>query len=178
LGRGELQAKIPLIVSNHPDLQARAETYGIPFYHLPVTQEIKAEQESADQDLLFEHGVDLVVLARHMQILTPKFVDAHPNRIINIHHSLLPAFAGADPYRRAHGRGLEDHRRDSPLRHRGARRRAHHPPERRPRNPPRQSAEDLARLGMEVERRVLARAVRWHLEDRILVKGNRTVIFG
>jgi formyltetrahydrofolate deformylase len=104
---GELKAQIPLVVSNHPDLASRAEIYGIPFHNLPVTKETKAEQESRVLDLLYEHGVDVVVLARYMQILTPKFVAAYPSGIINIHHSFLPAFAGADPYRRAHERGVK-----------------------------------------------------------------------
>jgi formyltetrahydrofolate deformylase len=173
---GELEAQIPLVVSNHPNLEARAASYGIPFYHLPVTKETKAEQESRVLDLLFEHGVDLVVLARYMQILSPKFVAAYPSGIINIHHSFLPAFAGADPYRRAHERGVKtigatahyvtDELDAGPIIHQDVAHVTH-----------RDTVEDLARLGREVERRVLARAVRWHLEDRILVDGNRTVVF-
>jgi formyltetrahydrofolate deformylase len=173
---GELEAQVPLVVSNHPELEARAESYGIPFYHLPVTKETKAEQESGVLDLLFEHGVNLVVLARYMQILSPKFVAAYPNSIINIHHSFLPAFAGADPYRRAHERGVKtigatahyvtDELDAGPIIHQDVAHVTH-----------RDTVDDLARLGREVERRVLARAVRWHLEDRILVDGNRTVVF-
>ena len=173
---GELDAEIPLVVSNHPDLAPRAETYGIPFYYLPVTRETKAEQEAQILDLLFEHGVDLVVLARYMQILTPKFVSAYPSRIVNIHHSFLPAFAGPDPYRRAHDRGVKtigatahyvtEELDAGPIIHQDVAHVTH-----------RDSVEDLVRLGREVERRVLARAVRWHLEDRILVDGNRTVVF-
>ena len=173
---GELDAEIPLVVSNHPDLTSRAETYGIPFYYLPVTRETKAEQEAQILDLLFEHGVDLVVLARYMQILTPKFVSAYPSRIVNIHHSFLPAFAGPDPYRRAHDRGVKtigatahyvtEELDAGPIIHQDVAHVTH-----------RDSVEDLVRLGREVERRVLARAVRWHLEDRILVDGNRTVVF-
>ena len=173
---GELDAEIPLVVSNHPDLAPRAETYGIPFYYLPVTRETKAEQEAQILDLLFEHGVDLVVLARYMQILTPKFVGTYPSRIVNIHHSFLPAFAGPDPYRRAHDRGVKtigatahyvtEELDAGPIIHQDVAHVTH-----------RDSVEDLVRLGREVERRVLARAVRWHLEDRILVDGNRTVVF-
>jgi formyltetrahydrofolate deformylase len=173
---GELKAQIPLVVSNHPDLASRAEIYGIPFRHLPVTKETKAEQESRVLDLLYEHGVDVVVLARYMQILTPKFVAAYPARIINIHHSFLPAFAGADPYRRAHERGVKTigatahyvtEKLDAgPIIHQDVAHVTH-----------RDTVEDLVSLGREVERRVLARAVRWHLEDRILVDGNRTVVF-
>ncbi|MFL5991060.1 MAG: formyltetrahydrofolate deformylase [Rubrobacteraceae bacterium] len=173
---GELDAEIPLVVSNHPDLASRAEIYGIPFHHLPVTKETKAEQEGKVLDLLFEHGVDVVVLARYMQVLSPKFVDAYPSGIINIHHSFLPAFAGADPYRRAHDRGVKtigatahyvtEELDAGPIIHQDVAHVTH-----------RDTVEDLVRLGREVERRVLARAVRWHLEDRILVDGNRCVVF-
>jgi formyltetrahydrofolate deformylase len=173
---GELDAEIPLVVSNHPDLASRAGIYGIPFHHLPVTKETKAEQEGKVLDLLFEHGVDVVVLARYMQILSPKLVDAYPSGIINIHHSFLPAFAGADPYRRAHDRGVKtigatahyvtEELDAGPIIHQDVAHVTH-----------RDTVEDLVRLGREVERRVLARAVRWHLEDRILVDGNRCVVF-
>jgi formyltetrahydrofolate deformylase len=173
---GELDAEIPLVVSNHPDLAARAESYGIPFYHLPVTHETKAEQESEILSLLFDCGVNLVVLARYMQILSPKFVSAYPSAIINIHHSFLPAFAGADPYRRAHERGVKtigatahyvtEELDAGPIIHQDVAHVTH-----------RDTVEGLALLGREVERRVLARAVRWHLEDRVLVDGNSTVVF-
>ncbi|MEW6637235.1 MAG: formyltetrahydrofolate deformylase [Actinomycetota bacterium] len=173
---GELDAHIPLVVSNHPDLASRAEGYGIPFHHLPVTKERKAEQEAKVLDLLAEHEVDLIVLARYMQILTPGFVSAYPERIINIHHSFLPAFVGADPYRRAHERGVKiigatahyvtEELDAGPIIHQDVAHVSH-----------RDTVDDLVRLGREVERRVLARAVRWHLEDRVLVDGNRTVVF-
>jgi formyltetrahydrofolate deformylase len=172
----ELKAQIPLVVSNHPDLASRAEIYGIPFHHLPVTKETKAEQESEVLALLDEHGIDLVVLARYMQILTPRFVGAYPAGIINIHHSFLPAFAGADPYRRAHERGVKtigatahyvtEELDAGPIIHQDVAHVTH-----------RDTVEDLVSLGREVERRVLARAVRWHLEDRILVDDARTVVF-
>jgi formyltetrahydrofolate deformylase len=172
---GELEAQIPLVVSNHPDLASRTEHYGIPFHHLPVT-ETKAVQESRVLDLLYEHDVDLVVLARYMQILTPKFVAAYPSAIINIHHSFLPDFAGADPYRRAHERGVKtigatahyvtEELDAGPIIHQDVAHVTH-----------RDTVEDLVSLGREVERRVLARAVRWHLEDRILVDGDRAVVF-
>jgi formyltetrahydrofolate deformylase len=126
--------------------------------------------------LLAEHDVDLVVLARYMQILSPAFVDTYPDRIVNIHHSFLPAFAGADPYRRAHERGVKTIGATAhyvtgeldagPIIHQDVAHVTH-----------RDRVEDLVRLGSEVERRVLARAVRWHLEDRILVDGVRTVVF-
>jgi formyltetrahydrofolate deformylase len=173
---GELEAEIPLVISNHPELASRVEAYGIPFYHLPVSKETKTEQESTVLGLLAEQGVDLVVLARYMQILSPAFVDAYPNRIVNIHHSFLPAFAGADPYRRAHERGVKtigatahyvtDELDAGPIIHQDVAHVTH-----------RDTVDDLVRLGREVERRVLARAVRWHLEDRILVDGVRTVVF-
>jgi formyltetrahydrofolate deformylase len=172
---GELDAEIPLVISNHLDLAPKVETYGIPFYHLPVNRKAKTEQESKMLDLLAEHGIDLV-LARYMQILSPEFVGAYPDRIVNIHHSFLPAFAGADPYRRAYERGVKtigatahyaiEELDAGPIIHQDVAHVTH-----------RDTVEDLVRLGSEVERRVLARAVRWHLEDRILVDGVRTVVF-
>jgi formyltetrahydrofolate deformylase len=173
---GELDAEIPFVVSKHPDLAPRVESHGIPFYHLPVTKETKAEQESEILGLLSESRIDVVVLARYMQILTPEFVDAYRDRLINIHHSFLPAFAGADSYRRAHERGVKtigatahyvDEELDGgPIIHQDVAHVTH-----------RDTVDDLVRLGREVERRVLARAVRLHLEDRILVDGGRTVVF-
>jgi formyltetrahydrofolate deformylase len=173
---GELDAEIPLVISNHPDVATRVENYGIPFYHLPVTKETKGEQESEVLKLLSESGVDLVVLARYMQILTPEFVSSYPSGIVNIHHSFLPAFAGADPYRRAYERGVKtigatahyvtEELDAGPIIHQDVAHVTH-----------RDTVEDLVLLGREVERRVLARAVRWHLEDRVLVDSNRTVVF-
>jgi formyltetrahydrofolate deformylase len=173
---GELDAEIPLVISNHPDVATRVENYGIPFYHLPVTKETKGEQESVVLKLLSESGVDLVVLARYMQILTPEFVSSYPSGIVNIHHSFLPAFAGADPYRRAYERGVKtigatahyvtEELDAGPIIHQDVAHVTH-----------RDTVEDLVLLGREVERRVLARAVRWHLEDRVLVDSNRTVVF-
>jgi formyltetrahydrofolate deformylase len=173
---GELDAEVPLVISNHPDLAPRVATYGIPFHHLPLAKGTKAEQESRMLDLLAANEVDLVVLARYMQVLTPKFVNAYPQRIVNIHHSFLPAFAGADPYRRAHERGVKtigatahyvtEELDAGPIIHQDVAHVTH-----------RDTVDDLVRLGREVERRVLARAVRWHLEDRILVDGDRTVVF-
>ena len=173
---GELDAEIPLVISNHPDLATRVENYGIPFYHLPVTKETKGEQESEVLKLLSESGVDLVVLARYMQILTPEFVSSYPSGIVNIHHSFLPAFAGADPYRRAYERGVKtigatahyvtEELDAGPIIHQDVAHVTH-----------RDTVEDLVLLGREVARRVLARAVRWHLEDRVFVDRNRTVVF-
>jgi formyltetrahydrofolate deformylase len=173
---GELDTDLPLVVSNHPDLRPRVEPHGIPFHHLPVTKETKAEQESKMLDLLAEHEIDVVVLARYMQILSPEFVHAYPHRIINIHHSFLPAFVGADPYQRAHDRGVKtigatahyvtEDLDAGPIIHQDVAHVTH-----------RDTVDDLVRLGREVERRVLARGVRWHLEDRVLVDGARTVVF-
>jgi formyltetrahydrofolate deformylase len=173
---GELDTETPLVISNHPVLAPRVEAYGTPFHHLPFLKETKAEQESIMLDLLAENGVDLVVLARYIQVLTPKFVNAYPHRIVNIHHSFLPAFAGADPYRRAHERGVKtigatahyvtEELDAGPIIHQDVAHVTH-----------RDSVDDLVRLGREVERRVLALAVRWRLEDRILVGGDRTVVF-
>jgi len=173
---GELDAEVPLVVSNHPDLAPRVEPHGVPFHYLPVDPQTKAEQESRVLDLLSENRIDVVVLARYMQILTPKFVDAYRGRLINIHHSFLPAFAGADPYRRAHERGVKtigatahyvsEELDAGPIIHQDVAHVTH-----------RDTVDDLVRLGREVERRVLARAVRLHLEDRILVDGRRTVVF-
>jgi formyltetrahydrofolate deformylase len=173
---GELEAEIPLVISNHPDLAPKVEAYGIPFYHLHVSKETKSQQETKMLGLLAEHDVDLVVLARYMQILSPAFVDTYPDRIVNIHHSFLPAFAGADPYLRAHERGVKtigatahyvtEELDAGPIIHQDVAHVTH-----------RDRVEDLVRLGSEVERRVLARAVRWHLEDRILVDGVRTIVF-
>ncbi len=173
---GELDAVIPLVVSNHPDLRSRAELYEIPFHHLPVTKETKAGQEAAMLEVLAEHEIDLVVLARYMQILTPGFVRAYPDRVINIHHSFLPAFVGADPYRRAHERGVKvigatahyvtEDLDAGPIIHQDVSHVTH-----------RDNVDDLVRLGREIERRVLARAVRWHLQDRVLVDEHRTIVF-
>ena len=176
LDAGELDAEVPLVVSNHPDLAGRVEAHGVPFHCLPVSEKTKAEQETRVVDLLSENRIDVVVLARYMQILTPKFVGAYRDNLINIHHSFLPAFAGADPYRRAHERGVKtigatahyvsEELDAGPIIHQDVAHVSH-----------RDTVDDLVRLGREVERRVLARAVRLHLEDRILVDGDRTVIF-
>ena len=176
---GELHAEIPLVISNHPDLASLAESYGVPFYHLPVTPESKEEQERQVRELLAEHGIvrnNFIVLARYMQILTPDFVNAYPNRIINIHHSFLPAFAGANPYRQAYERGVKII---------GAT--AHYVTEELDEGPiinqdvadvyHRHTVEDMQRIGRDIERRVLSQAVHWHLEDRVMVDGPRTVVF-
>jgi formyltetrahydrofolate deformylase len=173
---GELHAEIPLVISNHPDLALRAETYNVPFYHLPVTPETKAEQEVQVRRLLAEHDIDFVVLARYMQILTPQFVEAYPRRMINIHHSFLPAFAGANPYKQAYERGVKiigatahyitEELDAGPIINQDVAHVSH-----------RDAVEDMQRIGREVERRVLSQAVRWHIEDRVVVDGTRTVVF-
>jgi len=174
--RRELEVDIPLVISNHADLRADVEAFGIPFHHLPVNPTMRPEQEAAVRALLTEHDIDLVVLARYMQILSAEFVGAYPGRIINIHHSFLPAFAGADPYGRAFDRGVKiigatahyatEDLDEGPIIEQDVVRVTH-----------RDAREDLVRLGREVERSVLARAVQWHIEDRVSVYGNRTVVF-
>ena len=173
---GELDLQIPVVISNHLDLAPRVEAYSIPFYHLPVTPETKVEQESKVLGLLADHDIDFVVLARYMQILTPRFLRAYPDRIINIHHSFLPAFAGAKPYQRAYERGVKvigatahyatEELDAGPIIDQDVVRVTHW-----------DEPEDMARIGQEVERRVLARAVHWHIEDRVLVDGARTIVF-
>ncbi len=137
LDAGEVDAEVPLVVSNHPNLAPRVEAHGIPFHHLPVDNETKAEQESRILDLLSENRVDVVVLARYMQIISPEFVDAYSNSLINIHHSFLPAFAGADPYRRAHERGVKTIGATAHYVSEELDAGPHNPPGRRPRHPPR-----------------------------------------
>jgi len=173
---GELDAEIPLVISNHSDLGPKVQAHGIPFHYLPVAKGAKAEQEAQVEALLRDQGIDVVVLARYMQILSPEFLDACRRPIINIHHSFLPAFVGANPYRQAHDRGVKligatahyvtAELDAGPIIHQDVAHVTH-----------RDSVEDLIRIGREVERRVLARAVRWHLEDRVLLDGGRTVVF-
>jgi len=173
---GELQAEIPLVVSNHRSLRGVAEQLGVDFHHLPLSPETKAEQEQKQLGLLAEHKIDLLVLAKYMQILSGQFVAAF-GHIINIHHSFLPAFAGSKPYHRAHERGVKiigatahyvtaglD---EGPIIEQDVARVSH-----------RDTVKDLVRKGRDLERVVLARAVRRHLENRVLVYRNRTVVFG
>ena len=174
--RGELDVDIPLVISNHDALRDDVATFGIPYHYLPVEKGKRAEQEAQIRELLREHDVDLVVLARYMQILSGDFIREYPNRIINIHHSFLPAFAGADPYGRAFDRGVKiigatahyatEDLDEGPIIEQDVERVTH-----------RDSRDDLVRVGREVERSVLARAVQWHLEDRVFVHENRTVVF-
>ena len=173
--RGELHAEVTQVVSNHPDLGPAVAAFGVPFAHLPTSPRTRAADEARLLALL-EGRTDLVALARYMQILSPELVARLPNRIINIHHSFLPAFAGADPYRQAFERGVKivgatahyvtAELDAGPIIDQDVARVSH-----------RDSVEDLKALGRDLERRVLARAVRWHCEERILVHGNKTVVF-
>jgi len=172
----ELGADVALVASNHERLRDVVERFGVPFHHLPIDADGKERQEQRLTRLLCDEGVDLVVLARYMQVLTPAFVAAWPQRIINIHHSFLPAFVGANPYRRAYQRGVKligatahyvsDDLDEGPIIAQDVARVGH-----------RQSIRDLVRLGKEIERTVLARAVEAHLDDAILVHGNKTIVF-
>ncbi len=173
---GMWKADIPLVVSNHDTLKPLVEKFGIPFYHLPVTKENKAEQEQRQMELLEEHNVDFVVLARYMQILSEDFIKEYDQRCINIHHSFLPAFPGAKPYHSAHQRGVKVIGATShyvtaeldagPIIEQDVAR-AHHG----------NTVQDLVRMGQDLEKVVLSRAVHSHLERKILVYENKTVIF-
>lgn len=173
---GDLQCDIPLIISNHPDLEIIANQFRIPFYYLPVTPETKAEQEMKVRTLLKRFDIDVVVLARYMQILSSDFIDEWQGKIINIHHGFLPAFQGANPYRRAYERGVKMI---------GAT--AHYASEDLDQGPI--IEQDVVRVnhelgpaglrdvGKDVERRVLAKGVQAHLESRIIIFKNRTIVF-
>ncbi len=173
---GELAIDLPVIVSNHPDLAPLAEREGIPFVHLPVTPETKPQQEAALLDLVAEHQIDLVVLARYMQILSDDLVTGLGGRAINIHHSFLPGFKGARPYHQAFERGVKivgatahfvtADLDEGPIIEQDVVRVTHA-----------DTPAALTRLGQDVERRVLSRAVGYWAEDRILTVGNRTIVF-
>jgi formyltetrahydrofolate deformylase len=172
--RGDLRADVVAVVSNHDDLRAAASGFGVPFHHVPNSAATRAEAEARMIALL--DGADLVVLARYMQIVSASFVEHFRERIINIHHSFLPAFVGADPYRQAWDRGVKIVGATAhyvtadldagPIIEQDVARVTH-----------RHSVEDLKAMGRELERRVFARAVKWHCEDRVLVHGNKTVVF-
>lgn len=174
--RGELPCDVACVVSNHRDCAADVAAYGIPYHTLPITPENKQQQEQRLREILDGSGVELVVLARYMQVLTPATVAAYPNRIINIHHSFLPAFAGAKPYQQAHAKGVKLI---------GAT--AHYVTEVLDEGPiiaqsvtpvtHRDRVDDLVRKGRDMERTALAEAVRAHLEDRIIVHAGRTIVF-
>jgi len=173
---GDLMTDIALVISNHEECRDIVEGLNIPFYYIPASKENRAEVEQKQLQLLDEHQIDLIVLARYMQILTPTFVAAHPNQIINIHHSFLPAFVGARPYERAYQRGVKligatshyvtNDLDEGPIIEQDIMRVDH-----------RSNIEDLKKIGRSIERSVLARAVKWHLEDRILVHQNKTIVF-
>ena len=173
---GELEGDIVLVVSNHPDLEPVAQQFGLPFHVFPITADTKADQEAREIELLHSSQIDLVVLARYMQVLTGDFISRFPSRIINIHHSFLPAFIGGRPYHQAHERGVKligatahyatTDLDEGPIIEQDVSRASH-----------RDSVPDLIRRGRDLERVVLARAVRWHLEDRVLAYGHKTVVF-
>lgn len=173
---GELHCEIPIILSNHEDTRWLAETYRIPYQYIAVSKDAKEEAEKTQQAILHREKVDFIVLARYMQVLSPRFLHHYENRIINIHHSFLPAFVGADPYRQAYDKGVKligatahyvtADLDQGPIIEQDVERVSH-----------RYSVADLRELGEDVERNVLARAVRWHLEDRVIVHGNKTIVF-
>jgi formyltetrahydrofolate deformylase len=174
---GEWQVNVPLIIGNHPDLGRVAEQFNIPFHVIPVTKDNKPAAEAAQADLLEQNQVDFIVLARYMQILSDNFVRQYPNRIINIHHSFLPAFAGAKPYHQAHQRGVKIIGATShyvtaeldtgPIIEQDVIRVNH-----------KDSIDDLVYKGKDVEKLVLSRAIRYHLNSQVLVYNNKTVVFG
>ncbi len=173
---GELPCRIAMIVGNHEDARDLANFYKVPFHHIPVTAATKAAAEEKQFALLAENGVELIVLARYMQVLSPEFVARYPQKIINVHHSFLPAFVGAKPYHGAFERGVKligatSHYvtqvlDEGPIIEQDVTRVSH-----------RYRLEDLIGKGRDIERIVLSRAVRWHLEQRILCYGNKTVVF-
>jgi len=173
--RGELDMNIAMVISNHPDLANQVRPFGVPYFHVPSTKDNRAEAEQRQLELL-QGNVDLVVLARYMQIITPGFLDQVGCPLINIHHSFLPAFIGAAPYQKAKDRGVKlvgatahyvtADLDEGPIIEQDIVRVNH-----------RHSTNDLVRLGADVERAVLSRAVRWHLEDRVVRHGNTTVVF-
>ena len=173
---GELACEIPLIISNHADNQAVADFYRVPYVVVPVAKENKKESEAQIHALIAEHKPDFMVLARYMQILSNEFVNRYPQRIINIHHSFLPAFVGARPYHQAFERGVKligatshyvtEVLDDGPIIEQDVVRVSH-----------RDTVEDLIRKGRDLEKVVLSRAVRWHVENRVLLYGNKIVVF-
>ncbi|MFS0614736.1 formyltetrahydrofolate deformylase [Lederbergia ruris] len=173
---GDLMMEISCIISNYEDSRELAESLGIPFYYIPANKEIRNEVEEKQLKILEEHGIELIILARYMQILTPNFVSHYPKQIINIHHSFLPAFIGARPYERAFARGVKligatshyvtNDLDEGPIIEQGVERVNH-----------RDQVQELKKIGKNIERSVLARAVKWHLQDRVIVTGNKTIVF-
>lgn len=172
---GELDADIAMVISNHNDMREQVEAFGIPYHHIPVTPDTKVEAERKQREAIADK-VDIIVLARYMQIVSPKFIEQFPNRIINIHHSFLPAFVGGKPYAQAYQRGVKiigatahyvtEELDGGPIIEQDVQRVTH-----------RHNVDELKRIGRTIEKVVLARAVKWHLEDRILVHQNKTVVF-
>ncbi|MGX6443718.1 formyltetrahydrofolate deformylase [Neobacillus sp. K501] len=173
---GDLMTDIAVVISNHEEAREVVEGLGIPFYYIPANKDIREQVEEKQLQLLNEYKIDFVVLARYMQILTPKFVAANPFRIINIHHSFLPAFVGARPYERAYNRGVKligatshyvtNDLDEGPIIEQDIARVDH-----------RDDVDSLKKIGRRIERSVLARAVKWHIEDRIIVHENKTIVF-
>lgn len=172
---GDLDADISLVVSNHPDMKEYVESFGIPYHHIPVTADTKPEAERRQLEVIGD-DIDVIILARYMQIISPKFIEYYRNRIINIHHSFLPAFVGGKPYAQAYNRGVKiigatahyvtEELDGGPIIEQDVQRVSH-----------RDDVNELKRIGRTIERVVLARAVKWHVEDRILVHENKTVVF-
>jgi len=173
---GDLMTDIALVISNHEEARDVVEGLNIPFYYIPANKEIRDHVEEKQLKLLKEYDIDIIILARYMQILTPKFVAANPQKIINIHHSFLPAFIGARPYERAYDRGVKligatahfvtNDLDEGPIIEQDIARVDH-----------RSDVNTLKKMGRSIERSVLARAVKWHLEDRIIVHKNKTIVF-
>ena len=179
LGRfksGELEVEIPFILSNHPDLQPIAESFGIPYFHVPVTKDTKGQAEEQQLELLKQHNVSFIVLARYMQIVSPKLINEYPNNIINIHHSFLPAFPGAKPYHSAFERGVKiigatshyvtEELDAGPIIEQDVAHVSHT-----------HSVSQLVAKGRDLEKIVLARAVKNHIAHKVMVYGNKTIVF-
>lgn len=173
---GDLDTDIVVVISNHENAREMVESLGIPFHYIPANKDIREQVEAEQIRLMEAYNVDLLILARYMQILTPNFVEHFENRIINIHHSFLPAFIGAGPYERAYERGVKligatshyvtNDLDEGPIIEQDVERVDH-----------RNHVTDLKKIGRQIERRVLVKAVKWHLENRIIVQGNKTIVF-
>lgn len=173
---GDLDTDIVVVISNHEDARQFVEALGIPYYYIPANKDIRKQVEAEQVRLMEQYKVDLLILARYMQILTPEFVEHFENRIINIHHSFLPAFIGAGPYERAYERGVKligatshyvtNNLDEGPIIEQDVERVDH-----------RDDVVQLKKIGRTIERRVLTKAVKWHLENRVIVEGNKTIVF-
>ncbi|MFC3880095.1 formyltetrahydrofolate deformylase [Algoriphagus namhaensis] len=173
---GQLEVDIPLVISNHEDIRGVVEAFGIPYFHIPVSKDSKKKAEQRQLELMREHEIDFVVLARYMQIISPEFIQHFPNRIINIHHSFLPAFVGAKPYHAAFERGVKiigatahyvtEELDAGPIIEQEVARVRHH-----------NSISELVSIGQDVEKVVLSRAIKSHLDRKVMVFRNRTIIF-